>query len=417
MNDDNRIAKIDILIQQGKYSDAEKILKDLLSVDASNIFLLSLFAEVNLRQDKLDIATKTIDNAIGLAPDSAHLYYVKSRIAFNNSDLAEAERCCNQCISLDPYDADYFALLAHLKLFQKKFEIALEEANRALEIDPENLLALNTRSTVLIKLDKSEESFQTIEGALRNDPNNAYTHANYGWNLLEKGNHKKALDHFKESLKNDPSFDYAKAGMMEALKASNPIYRLFLKYSFWMSNMTSKYQWYVIIGFYVGFRILRSLAKNNESWQPFLNPLLVLLALIAFSTWVINPIGNLFLRFNPYGKLLLDKKEILSSNFVAVSFLTSILGVLSYFILGNEAFLAMAVFGFAMMLPCSVMFSPSKFKNGLLIYTIALAIIGFLALGLSFASSQMINTFSTFFVIGFFAFQWVANYLVISDGK
>ena len=125
----------------------------------------------------------------------------------------------------------------------------------------------------------------------------------------------------------------------------------------------------------------------------------------------------MFLRFNPYGKLLLDKKEILSSNFVAVSFLTSILGVLGYFILGNEAFLAMAVFGFAMMLPCSVMFSPSKFKNGLLIYTIALTIVGFLALGLSFASSQMINTFSTFFVIGFFAFQWVANYLVISDGK
>lgn len=119
-----------------------------------------------------------------------------------------------------------------------------------MEIDAENLSALNARSTALNKLNRKEESFETIQDALREDPNDAYTHANYGWGLLEKGHHKEALDHFKEALANDPSFEYAQLGMLQAIKANNPIYRVFLKYSFWMSNLTAKYQWGVIIGFY-----------------------------------------------------------------------------------------------------------------------------------------------------------------------
>src|SRR5690606_2150752 len=112
----------------------------------------------------------------------------------------------------------------------------------------------------LIKLDRSEESFETIEGALREDPNNAFTHANYGWGLLEKGNHTKAMEHFKEALSHSPNLDYAQAGMLEAIKATNPIYRLFLKYAFWMGNMAAKFQWGFIIAFYILFRVIRSTA-------------------------------------------------------------------------------------------------------------------------------------------------------------
>ena len=320
MTEDHRLSKVEILIQQKKFVEAEKILSDLLTADSNNIYILTLLAEVNLQQDKFDKASNIIDNAIGLSPDSAYLFYIKSRIAIQQDSLSEAEKNISQAIELDPYEADYFALLANIKLSRKQFEEALESADQALEIDAENLLALNTRSTALNKLNRSEESFATIEGALREDPNNAFTHTNYGWGLLEKGDHKKALEHFKEALTNDPTFNYAQMGMLEALKATNPAYRLFLKYSFWMSNLTAKYQWGVIIGFYFGFKILKTIARHNENLQPYLMPLIGALALIAFSTWVIAPISNLFLRFNKYGQLLLDKKEKMSSNFVAVSF-------------------------------------------------------------------------------------------------
>lgn len=413
--EDNRLSKVDILIQQKKFTEAEKILADLLSENSNNIHFLSLLAEVNLQQEKFENATNIIENAIGISPDTPHLFYIKTRIALHQENLAEAQKNINQAIELDPYDADYFALLANILLARKQFEEALKTANSALEIDAENLLALNTRSTALIKLNRKEESFETIEGALREDPNNAYTHANYGWGLLEKGDHKKALVHFKESLSNDPTFEYAQAGMLEALKAKNPIYRLFLKYSFFMGNLTSKYQWGFIIGFYFGFKALRAVAKNNETLQPYLTPLIIVIAIMVFSTWIIVPISNLFLRFDTFGQLLLDKKEKMSSNFVAASVCLSLVGVLLYFLFDDEKMLTIAIFGFAMMLPLGTMFSPTKNKNVLLIYTMALALVGSIAIGLTFLNGEIVNTMSMVFIVGFIAFQWIANYMIIKE--
>ena len=413
--DDPRVSKVEILIQQERFVEAEKILSEILTRDSNNVSFLALLSDLKLRQDKHDEANHIIDNAIGLAPDFPYLFYIKSRIALHQDYLNEAERNINHAIKLDPNDSDYFASLANIKLARKEYQNALEMSNKALEIDAENLLALNTRSTALIKLNRSDESFETIEGALREDPNNEYTHTNYGWNLLEKGEHVKALDHFKEALSIDPNFDYAQQGMLEAIKATNPIYRIFLKYSFFMSNLTEKYQWGVIIGFYVGFRILRTLSKNNETLQPYLTPLILLIAILAFSTWIITPISNLFLRFNKYGQLLLDKKEKLSSSLVAVSLGVFLIGILLYVILSDERMLSIAVFGFAMMIPLGIMFTPTKNKNGLLIYTIALFIVGLIAIAMVFSTGEYFNPMAILFIIGFVAFQWVANFIIIRE--
>ena len=182
-----------------------------------------------------------------------------------------------------------------------------------------------------------------------------------------------------------------------------------------MSNLTAKYQWVVIIGFYIGFRALRSLAKNNAALQPYLTPLIVILALFAFSTWVIAPIGNLFLRFNKYGKLLLDKKEKVSSNFVAVSLGVFFAGLLLYLIFSDEKMFTIAVYGFAMMLPLGTMFSPSKNKYGLLVYTVVLAVSGLMAIALAFTTGEIFNFMSVIFILGFIAFQWIANYIIINE--
>jgi tetratricopeptide (TPR) repeat protein len=413
MIEHGRLLKVEILIQQKKFFEAEKILKDLLYADPNNVDLLSLYAELNLQQDKLDAARSIIDNAIGLSPSSAHLFYIKSRISIMEDDYNEAEKNIHQSIELDPYDADYFAFWANIKLLRKQFDSALELANKALEIDAENISGLNARSAALVKLDKGEEAFKTIEGALRGDPNNAYTHANYGWGLLEKRQHQKALEHFQEALKNDPNLDYAQAGLLEALKATNPVYRLYLRYSFWMHNLTANNQWTFIIGFYIISKVLSALAKNNEALRPFLTPITIALSIVAFSTWIIMPIGNLFLRFNKYGQLLLDREERLSSNFVAASFGVFLLGIVFYLAFKNEDFLSVAAFGFTMMLPYGTMFLHSKHNNAMLIYTALMTLAGIIAIGITFATHDLVNLMSMVFLIGLMGYQWVSNYLSI----
>jgi tetratricopeptide (TPR) repeat protein len=415
MIEDKRLSRVELLVQQKRYAEAEKILKDLLSQDSGNVYSLALLAEVHLQQDKFESANQIIDSAIGLSPDTPHFFYIKSRIAGQQGKYDEAEQHIRESIELNPSNADYFAWLAHIKLVRKQYDEALELADESLELDAENLLALNTRSTALLKLNKKEASFATIEGALREDPNNAYTHANYGWGLLEKGDYKKARIHFKEALQNQPDFEYAQAGLLEAIKATNPIYRLFLKYAFFMGNLTSKYQWGVIIGFYIGFRVIRTIAEKNAALQPYLTPVIILLAIVAFSTWVIKPIGNLFLRFNKYGNLLLDRQDKMSANFVAASFGIFLVGIVLYLVTRNDQFIPVAAFGFAMMLPFSVMFSTSKRKYLLLGYTILMGVIGITAIALAFSTGDVFNFMTVLFIFSFIAFQWIANFLLIRE--
>ena len=96
MTEDHRLSKIEILIQQNKFAEAEKILSDLLTADSNNIHFLSLLAEVNLQQDKFDKASTIIDNAIGLSPDTSYLFFIKSRIAIQQDSLSEAEKNISQ---------------------------------------------------------------------------------------------------------------------------------------------------------------------------------------------------------------------------------------------------------------------------------------------------------------------------------
>lgn len=411
---DNRLNKVEILLQQRRYEEAEQMLRNLLATDTTNVVYLSLLGEAYYMQDKFEEAKAVTHQAIGLAPDNPELFYLKARIAAEEKDYDAAEGYLDEAIQLHPFDADYFAYYGQIKLLRKKFSDALRLADEALAIDAENLLALNTRSTALLKLNRKEESFETIEGALREDPNNAYTHANYGWGLLEKGDPQKALMHFEEALKADPGSPYAQAGMLEAIKARNWVYRLFLKYAFFMNKLTAQYQWGVIIGLYIAFRALNMLAKNVESFRPFLIPVIIVLSVAAFSTWVITPVSNLFLRFNRYGRFLLSEKEKMSANLVAVSFGILVLGGAGYLLTAASGFLAAAAFGFIMMAPLGVMFDTTKTPRLLLYYTIGLAIAGIAGIVSAFTTGELFNGFLIFFGLGFFAFQWIANYQVIN---
>jgi tetratricopeptide (TPR) repeat protein len=409
---EHSISKVHILIQQKKFAVAEQVLRSLLAKDPNSVYYLSLLAEVNLQQGRLPAAMDIIDDAIGLSPVSPYLFYIKSRIAIQQEQLDAAETCLQQAIALDPFDASYFALLSRIKLIRKQYQAALELADQALSIDAENLLALNMRSTALLKLNKSEASFGTIEGALRKDPGNAFTHTNYGWGLLEKGDHKKALTHFREALKLSPDSEYAQAGMVEALKAGNFFYRLFLKYAFFMGNLTARYQWRVVAGFFLVQLALMTLADSVPVLEPYLLLVITLLALCAFSTWIITPVSNLFLRFNAYGKFLLGKKEKISSNFVAASFATCITGAVLFVAMADKRYLSIALFGFVMMVPLSKLFASVKYKRLFLLYTAAMLVVGIAAIARTFVTGHVLNGVTAVFAVGFAAFQWMANFFI-----
>src|SRR5438876_7808655 len=125
----------------------------------------------------------------------------------------------------------------------------------------------------MVKLGRKAEAGTTIDAALARNPDSAVTHANQGWTLLEKGEPKKALEHFREALRLDPENEWARHGIVEALKARNVIYGLMLRHFLWMSKLSPAAQWGVILGGYFLNRMLGTAAKTSPDLAPWLLPI------------------------------------------------------------------------------------------------------------------------------------------------
>lgn len=402
------------LVNQQRYKDAETELRSILASDPNNTLALALFAICLSELDKQTEALQVIQSAISREPDNDYLLYLQALFYFKSENIKEAEKFIRNAIAYDPHNADYFGLLATIKVNQKEWNEALEFANKGLETDPDNLQCLNMRSTALYKLDKKEEAYSAIQEALNKNPENELTHTNLGWSLLEKGDHKKALEHFREALKINPNHTYAKAGLVEALKARYWFYRIFLRYAFWISNFKGQGQWAIIIGLYIGVRVLRGAADSNPQLGLLLYPIIYLYTAFALSTWVITPLSNLFLRLNVYGRYALTEDETASSNFVGIAFGLSVIGFIAALFTGDFLFMMLGFFGIAMMIPLSSMYQPRKQSSRtiLIIYTVGLAFVGIGAMYEYIATGSM-GVLSNVFIFGVLIYQWVANAMII----
>jgi hypothetical protein len=173
--------------------------------------------------------------------------------------------------------------------------------------------------------------------------------------------------------------------------------------------MGAKYQWLFIIGFYLGTRAISYAAETVPALEPFLTPIVVLLALIALSTWIIGPLSKLLFSFNKYAKFLLNKKEKQAVIFTAVCILISLSGVASYLLLDDFRFLMVAIAGLILMIPWSMFYRETKPALMMPLAAGIMTLIAGIALYISFTTEDVMNIFVTAFLISFFAFQWFAN--------
>ncbi|MFL5751901.1 MAG: tetratricopeptide repeat protein [Bacteroidia bacterium] len=404
-----------VLIEQNRHREALKELSLALAEEPNNAFVLYLMSYCHLQDDNITEAEAMIKAAISLEPDEDVFLGQLARVQIHKEDYTDAEKTIRSAIAFEPFKADHWGVLSFIKINQKKYEEGLEAANKGLEVESDNLFCLNQRSTALIKLNRKEEAFETLQGTLEEDPENSYTHANYGWAELEKGNHKKALEHFREALKLDSMNAYAKSGMVEALKSKYWFYRVFLKYSFWASNLSAQAQWGLIIGLYILRQFSGRLANGDSAIAYAAEVFNILYLVFVLSTWLIEPLSNLLLRLNVYGRYALSEEAKKSSTFVGLSLLTGLSGFLLYLVYPHEFLLVIGFVAVGCALPLSSMYKPrkEKAKRTMKYYAVSMIAVGLLAVVFTILTGNSGNAFSILFGIGFFVHGWVLNAMVI----
>jgi tetratricopeptide (TPR) repeat protein len=412
---DKIIQRATLLIEHKRFPEAERELLLLLASEPNHPYALALIGLCKMEADNHDEAITYFKQALGQQPDNPYFLYLMGLAYLNKENVREALKFIESAISFDPQNDEYYGAAAMIKLHEKRWEEALAFANRGLEANPENLTCLNARSTALLKLDRKDESYETIKEALHNDPHNAHTHANLGWGMLEKGDQEKALESFREALKLNPNNEYARAGLVEALKARYWFYRMWLKYVFWMTNLSAKYQWFFIIGIWGGVKVLNYVGKQNPDIEPFVKPLVYAYTAFALSTWVVDPLSNLFLRFNIYGRYALTKDQTKASTFTGIGFAIVLLSGIGWLLTGGGLFVLLLIWGFGFMLLLGSMFNPKDPGKRKIAMLAAITLVGFGIAGIAMTvvGNEAGSDIWTVFLFGAIAYQWILNAMLI----
>lgn len=344
-----------LLFQQSRYQEAAAEFRQGLMQEED--FLTHGYLALSLSElEHFPEATEHAHQAIHLAPDEAFGHYALARVMIDRKRYGEARQAIVEAIGLNPYEANYFGILASLELQKSSWREALAAANQGLEIEPENNLCTNLRAQALVKLGDRAGAAATMGEALARKPDDAYTHANQGWALLHAGQPRPALEHFREALRLDPELDWARAGIVEALKARNFVYRWMLAWFLWMSRLSPQAQWGVVIGAYFGQRVVRGLARTSPELAPYLWPLLYLYFAFAMMTWLSSPFFNLLLRLDRFGRYALSSDQIRGANVLAVCLLVALGSLGMFFVAGHEGFLIAALYMALLTLPASAIY-------------------------------------------------------------
>jgi tetratricopeptide (TPR) repeat protein len=367
-----------VLLEQSRYDLAEKELRQALAEEPDNPFAHAFLASCLNARDQYLPATEEAEAAIRLAPDWAEAHAILARIMAGRNRFDEARQAAEEALRLNPEDPDYHGLLANLHLIQKEWQAALESAERGLALDAEHVLCNNLRAMALTKLGRTEEANATIASTLARAPEDAFSHANQGWNYLHQGNSAKAREHFREALRLDPEMDYARHGMVEALKSKNIVYALMLRYFLLMSRLSKRAQWMVVLGGFIGYEILRGVARKNPALAPYITPILVLYIVFALMTWISVPLFNLLLRLDRFGRHALSRDQRVASNWIGLMMMLglSALGVWLFAAFPySDIGLMVAIFLGFLLLPVSAIFNCDRGwpRSWMIVYTLILA--------------------------------------------
>lgn len=404
--------RADILLDQGRYKDAEDTIKQVLQLDPNNDYALAMLGRCYINTKRYNEGVTVIQQAIALRPNNDFYFYLLGFVYYQTNVYKAAKEQLGQAIELNPYHPEYFGMMAHVLLQEKEFEAALDKANEGLAIDPENLTCLNTRSIALNKLKRTEDAIATMQNALAQDPDNPITHSTVGWNFLEKGRHKDAQQHFLEALRVEPNYNNAKTGLKESLKSKVPPYKWLLQYSFWVHNSGKKVAQYMPIILFIAFRVLITVFKTNDTTSGLAWTLGGIYLLFVVTSWSINSIANFTLLFHPLGKHALTNSEKWSAITVVAAMISGLclLGSSEWLIAGDEGgqyFIAGLIL-ISLALPLGVMEYPIHYKNKNKreLFTKLLLVTGLLTLLVVAIAPDTGYRLSIIYLLGFMIYNW-----------
>jgi len=367
-----------VLYEQSRFDLAEHEVRRDLEAEPDNATAHALLGLCLAERGQNREAMWSAQEAVAREPLLSFAHYALASVLQDRERLDEAQQAILEAIRLDPKNTNYLAQLSSIRCDQGRWREALDAAEQGLRLDAEHVACINLRALALNKLGRAAEARAAIESALVRDPLNAVTHANHGWACLQKGDTSQALEHFREALRLDSEFAMARHGIVECLKTRYLVYRSLLRFMLWMAGLSKPWQWALIIGGAVAYVTLLVLAEKGVVPPGFVFPILFVYLAFGVLTWIADPLFNLLLRADRFGRLALTVGQRQASSWVGACLVGAIvLAALADLTGWRAAWIAACLWGL-LSVPVTGTFNvpPGRPRRVMAIYTLVVALLG-----------------------------------------
>ena len=375
-----------------------------------------------VQAQKYEEATRHAQLATSLNPEDPSTFWALAAVMHLRGRQPEAMQAINQAISLNLELPFLYLLRAQLWMERKNWNEALQDAERGLEIEPDHVECLNVKAQALVQLNRRIEAGESLKWALAHDAENDRTHATLGWSLLEQGQSQQAMEHFREALRLNPDSNWARSGILEAMKSRNFIYRFFLAYLFAMSKLKNGAAWAIIIGAFVVVQFVGYLQDTYPNWSGPLSLVIVIYLAFALMTWLAFPLSNLVLLTSRFGRLALTPDHRRGALLLGIVLLLCIGALIVYVIFGGLHWQFAAIRAGLLTLPAAGIYlvRAGKPRRMMTIVTAVLALVGLGSLPLSdfkyddqgeLMVNQIFQTSNQLFTFGIIGTTFLVNVL------
>jgi tetratricopeptide (TPR) repeat protein len=290
---DEALARLDCVLREEPYQGGLFALRGLICAEAG----------------RLDEASEAARQGREIAPEHPFVQYAFGAVALQQGSMLEAIEAAREARRLAPDYADAALLEARARVALGQWDSVRSLAAGVVEREPDNeeaalLEAIATEAARDGSLDP--ERWKRLGEQF---PLNPVARAGSGWIRLEAGQISSARAEFEQALAVDPSLSWAKAGLVVALKAHNPVYALLLRFFLWFGRLPPRTRMIVLVGGLIGYNALRRTAAEQPELRPLIAPVLIAyLGFVALS-WLADPLLDLLLMTRPEGRRLLDADQ------------------------------------------------------------------------------------------------------------
>ena len=337
------------LADDGRFDEAIRVLDSLIAEAGPEPRLHALRAFLLIESKRPTEASISIQRALELDANDSYVQHAAGEVALAMSEPGAALAAARRARSVDPENDTFLFLEGRARAMLGQWDEVRTRMDYILAGNPEHEGAAMLRAFALEARSGMKGPLGAADWAdlAARFPHNSFMRTGHAWRLLEQGGAREAREQFEQALLIEPTSEWAKQGLVTALKTRYPGYGVLLRYFFWLNTLSSRTQTMLAIGGVIAINMLRGYARANPELRPFVMPVVGIYAIFIFSTWLADPLLNLVLMRHPEGRRVLSDDDRHAGRAVGAALaLALVLGLLSAFTPWKAAGLSAIAVGF-----------------------------------------------------------------------